>query len=100
MSQTVFTIAQRRITEERMPVYVPALRAPFLGQAEAGAMDTLQAMYGDIRTWCLDNKDADFCNKVLPYSVYSALGREQGAFRMPWWGWMIIGVLAAKMLRI
>lgn len=100
MGQLEFTIAAPRITASRMPQYRPAIRSPILGQSEAGAMDTLQAMYGDVRAWCLRNKDADFCNKVLPYSVYSAMGREQGGFSMPWWGWLIVGAVVVKFLRL
>lgn len=60
--------------------------------------DALEDQYADLRSKCIDRYGTDFCNSVLPRNlVYAVTRREKSG--LPWWGWMILGGLAGRLLR-
>ena len=73
-----------------------------LGQTEtADITQTLEDQYLSLREKCIARWGEDFCNSVLPRNmVYAVTRRAEGASALPWWGWMILGALAARMVRL
>lgn len=88
-------------------VYTPAgsrsLMVPSLGQMVLPAkVDTisekLEDQYAALREKCIQHFGLEFCNSVLPHGMYGAMGRKR--LSVPWWGWMILGLLLGRILRI
>lgn len=71
-----------------------------LSQVETGLTAELETYYQNLRANCFDTYGPDFCNSVMPMSIYNAMGRAREGFGMPWWAWLIVGILAAKFLRL
>lgn len=67
--------------------------------AEVSVMDTLRQEYGELRAGCIERFGEDFCNSVLPQSVFYAT-QGTGEFRIPAWVWFLGGFIAAKVLRL
>lgn len=65
--------------------------------AEVSVMDTLRQEYGELRAGCIERFGEDFCNSVLPQSVfYAAQGTDK--LRVPAWAWFLSGLFVAKVL--
>lgn len=73
-----------------------------LGQTyvEATPMQDLQVQYENLRQWSTENFGPEFTNTVLPVNVFNAMGRRIEKVSIPWWGWLLIGLLAGRILRI
>lgn len=71
-----------------------------LGQVQAGNLTaTLEERYNDLRTGCIDSFGPDFCNAVLPRNLVYAVTRKDTRPTIPWWGWMLMGAFAGRILR-
>ena len=71
-----------------------------LGQTQADISQTLEEQYAALREKCIAWRGEEFCNSVLPRNmVYAVTRRPEGASVLPWWGWMILGLLAGKLVR-
>ena len=66
--------------------------------AEVSVMDSLRQEYGELRQGCIDRFGEDFCNSILPQSVFYAT--QDGEFRIPAWVWFFGGFIVAKVLRL
>lgn len=66
-------------------------------QVDAGLMQEAQSQYDDIRSWCAERFGAQFCNTVMPQNVLYAM--ERRAEGLPWWAWLGIGFVVAKIMR-
>ena len=77
-----------------------------LGQTEpdiaplppAPVPESIAAFWDRLRIWCEQNAPAGICDKLLPSPPIWIAPREEG-FGSPWWGWLGIGFLGAKILR-
>ncbi len=76
---------------------VPPINAPGLG-GFGGIREDGEAIYARLREECIANIGPDKCNSWLPRNMEYALTRHQSA--LPWWGWMIVGLAAGKVLRV
>ena len=79
------------------------LASPRLGQLVSPVVDAtigekLEEQYYALRDACIEKFGLQFCNSVLPAGVYNAMGRRK--ISVPWWGWMILGLLLGRILRI
>lgn len=61
-------------------------------------LEKVQSQYADLRASCIERFGPDFCNSVMPESVFYAL-RERDTSAIPFWGWILVGFLGAKILR-
>jgi len=66
--------------------------------AEVSVMDSLRDEYAELRQGCIERFGEDFCNTILPRSVFYAT--QDGGFRIPAWGWFVAGFFVAKVLRL
>lgn len=71
-----------------------------LGQPERSDLsETLEQRYIDLRSRCIENYGADFCNAVLPRNLVYAVTRQDIRPTIPWWGWMLMGGFVGRLLR-
>jgi len=71
-----------------------------MGQTQGGVVaETLEDQYAILRQKCMDNYGPDFCNSVLPRSMVYAVTRRGEGYTLPWWMWMLLGALAAKLIK-
>ena len=71
--------------------------------ADMPLLERVQRQYGDLRAACIERFGEDFCNSVMPESVFYALQRDQFEKKtsaVPFWAWFLAGFLASKILRI
>jgi len=64
--------------------------------------DILKQKYATLRNKCIENYGADFCNAVLPQNLVYAVTRRRDAGKsaLPWWGWILIGWVLSKIVRL
>ena len=60
---------------------------------------TLEEQYAMLRGKCVENYGPDFCNSVLPRSMVYAVTRRGEGYTLPWWAWMIAGLLAGRLIK-
>lgn len=82
-------------------IVTPFGQTPF-GQTPSTAKitQTLEEQYFTLRTRCIERWGEDFCTSVLPRNMVYAVTRRGEGYTLPWWAWMGIGYVAAKMLRL
>ncbi len=68
-----------------------------LGQFDVTS--SVEDQYTTLREKCLENYGPDFCNSVLPRTMVYALTRRGEGYTLPWWAWMLLGGLAARLIR-
>jgi hypothetical protein len=60
--------------------------------------EKLEDQYQALREKCIESFGLEFCTSVLPGRLYNAMGQRQ--FSLPWWAWMLLGLLVGRVLRV
>ncbi len=68
-----------------------------LGQINVS--QTLEQQYATLRAKCLEKYGPDFCNAILPRSMVYAVTRRGEGYTLPWWAWMGLGFVAARLIK-
>lgn len=82
------------------PVYAGFSGLSGLGQASTGPLSVMEDKYMVLRSKCVEQYGADFCNAVLPRSMVYAITRRDEGYSLPWWVWMLLGLLVGRLLRV
>ena len=64
-----------------------------------GLQEDAEQQYAALRDRCIEAWGPGFCNSVLPRNMIYAITRRDEGFTLPWWAWLGMGFLAAKLVR-
>lgn len=71
---------------------------PRLTDVSTDPLQIIEDQYFTLRERCIEQYGEDRCNAFLPRSMIYAVTRRDQGYSFPWWAWMILGALAAKVI--
>ena len=72
--------------------------APTLGEIDLQFQ--AEEQYAVLREKCIQQYGEGFCNAILPRNMIYALTRRDEGFTLPWWAWMLCGLLVGKLIKL